>query len=71
MNQEEKMALLEDLFEVDAGTITADMVLDDFDWDSMTMLALIVIMKDNFDKSLDGDTLRGFVTVGDVLKEME
>lgn len=51
MTLEEKLALLEETFEADEGTIKADMMLNDIDeWDSMSKLSLIVMMEDEFGK---------------------
>ena len=45
MTDKEKMALLEDAFELDEGYLTPDMVLEDIDeYDSMSKLSLIVLM---------------------------
>ena len=43
MTNKEKLAALEDLMELDEGTLTEDTILEDIDeYDSMTKLALIV-----------------------------
>lgn len=72
MTEREKMALLEDLFELDEGDIAPDTKLSDIEeYDSMTRLSLIVMMEDEFGVKLDGATIKGFVTVGDILAKME
>lgn len=71
MTEREKLALLEDLFELEEGDITPDMKLSEIDeYDSMTRLSLIVMMEDEFGVKLDGATIKGFVTVGDILDKM-
>ena len=72
MTEREKLALLEDMLELDEGDLTPDTVLDDVDeYDSMAKLSLIVLMEDEFDVKLTGDMIKGFETVGDILKLME
>lgn len=72
MTEREKMALLEDLFELEEGDLTPDTELDDIEeYDSMTRLSLIVMMEDEFGVRLDGATIKAFKTVGDILIRME
>lgn len=71
MTEREKLALLEDMLELDEGALTVDTVLDDVDeYDSMAKLSLIVMMEDEFDVKLTGDVIKGFETVGDIVKLM-
>ena len=71
MSDQEKIAMLEEMMELDDGTLAADTALADIEeYDSMTKLSLIVLMEDEFDVKLDGDTIKGFETVGDILKLM-
>lgn len=71
MTEREKLALLEDLFELEEGDITPDMLLDDIEeYDSMTRLSLIVMMEDEFSVKLDGAAIKEFKTVGDILEKM-
>lgn len=72
MTEMEKIEMLEETWELDEGTLTADTVLADVDeYDSMAKLSLIVMMDDEFGVKLTGDMIKGFVTVGDILKLME
>ena len=72
MTEREKLALLEDMLELDEGDLSADKALDDIDeYDSMAKLSLIVLMEDEFGVKLTGDVIKGFETVGDILKLME
>lgn len=72
MTEREKLALLEDMLELEEGDLTADKALDDIDeYDSMAKLSLIVLMEDEFGVKLTGDVIKGFETVGDILKLME
>jgi len=71
MNNQEKMALLEDMFEVDEGTLTPEMELSEIDnWDSMTKLSLIVLMDDECGKTLKSDDIKKFNTIQDILDFM-
>jgi len=72
MTNQEKIALLEETLEIDEGTLTEDMLLEEVDeYDSMAKLSLIVMMDDEFGVKLTGDMIKGFHTVGDILKVME
>lgn len=72
MIMKEKIALLEDTFELEAGELKEDMVLSEIEsWDSMTKLSLIVLMDDEFEKKVSGNQIKGFVTVKDILDFME
>ena len=72
MTNQEKIARLEETLEIDEGTLTEDMLLEDVDeYDSMAKLSLIVMMDDEFGVKLTGDMIKGFQTVGDILAVME
>lgn len=72
MTQEEKIAMLEEVLELDNGTLTPDMKLEDVEsYDSMAKLTIIVMMDDEFNKKLTGEKLLEFKTVGDILDFME
>lgn len=71
MTVQEKIAMLEDTWELDEGTLSADTALADVEeYDSMAKLSLIVLMDDEFNVKLTGDVIKGFETVGDILKLM-
>lgn len=71
MTEREKLALLEDMLELDEGDLTMDKALDDIDeYDSMAKLSLIVLMEDEFGVKLTGDVIKGFETVGDIVAMM-
>lgn len=68
---EEKIALLEDMLELEAGVLTPETVLADIDeYDSMAKLSLIVLMDDEFSKKLTGEQIREFKTIQDILDFM-
>lgn len=67
MTTEEKIAMLEDIMDLDEGTLTLDSVLDDLEeWDSLSKLSLIVEAKNTFGIILHSETLREFKTVEDI-----
>ncbi len=71
MTQEEKIALLEDMLELDGGSLKPEMELSSIDeYDSMAKLSLIVLMDDECGKKLTGEQIRQFVTVQDILDFM-
>lgn len=71
MTTEEKIALLEDMLELDNGSLKPEMVLADIDeYDSMAKLSLIVLMDEECGKKLTGEHIREFKTVQDILDFM-
>lgn len=72
MTQEEKIALLEDMLELDGGSLKPETELSSIDeYDSMAKLSLIVLMDDECGKKLTGEQIRQFVTVQDILDFMD
>ncbi|NBJ92675.1 phosphopantetheine-binding protein [Parablautia muri] len=71
MEKEKKMELLEEMLEMDAGTLREDMILSEMDeWDSLSMLSLIVLIDEEFGKTIDSTDIRKLVTVKDILDIM-
>ena len=71
MTNEEKIALLEDMMELDNGSLKPETVLADIDeYDSMAKLSLIVLMDDECGKKLTGEQIREFKTIQDILDFM-
>ena len=72
MSINERIALLEDLLEIDVGTLKGDELLTEIaEWTSMAALALIVLMDETYNKKLTGEQIRKFITVRDILNIME
>lgn len=72
MEEREKLALLEDMLEMEEGALQPDMKLSDLsEFDSMARLSLVVLFDDEFGKKLTGKDIDSFNTVGDILSEME
>ncbi len=71
MTNKEKIKLLEDLWELDEGTLDESMVLENLDvYDSIGKLFLIGLMDDQWGKRLSAAELLSFVTVKDILDYM-
>lgn len=71
MTKEEKIALLEDMLELDCGVLVPETLLSSVDeYDSMAKLSLIVLMDEECGKKLTGEQIREFKTVGDILNFM-
>ena len=71
MANEEKIAMLEDMLELDGGSLKPEMNLEDIEeYDSMAKLSLIVMMDDEFSKKLSGEQIRTFKTIQDILDFM-
>jgi len=62
----EKIEQIADILDKDAGSLSADMRLDEIGWDSMGMLSVIALAKQN-GKTISGAQIREFTTVGDIL----
>ena len=72
MTNEEKIAMLEDMLELDGGSLKPEMELKDIaEYDSMAKLSLIVLFDEECDKKLTGEEIRTFKTVGDILAAMD
>ena len=71
MEKNEKLAKLEDMLELDEGSLTEETLLDDIEeWDSMSKLSLIVLMDDDFEKKISGDQIKDLVKIKDILDLM-
>jgi acyl carrier protein len=72
MTQEEKISILEELLELENGSLSAETELSSVEeYDSMSKLSLIVMMDDEFNKKLTGEQLLAFKTVQDILDFMD
>lgn len=72
MDNKKKFALLEEIMELDEGSLSPEMVLDDIEeWDSLAALSYVVMMEDEFKKKISGKEIRAFKTVQDILDTME
>ncbi|WP_309616320.1 phosphopantetheine-binding protein [Salinibacterium sp.] len=66
MEQSEFIRLIAEILEVDADTVTAESLLDDLDWDSMSNLSFIAELDDTFGITVTSDELANASTVADL-----
>lgn len=72
MELKEKLALLEETLDTDEGTLTPETLLSDVDeWDSIAALSLIVMLDEEFEKTISGEEIKALVTVNDILAYMQ
>ena len=67
MKKKEKLEVLEDILEMDEGTLKVEDSLEDIDeWDSMSKLYLVTYVKKEMQKRLTVDEIKNFETVQDI-----
>lgn len=72
MTEKEKLALVEEVLELDEGTLKPNTELSEIEgYDSMAKLSLIVMFDEEFEKKVTGSMIKEFKTVKDVLEQME
>lgn len=72
MTTQEKLAMLEEIMELESGSLNAGTKLEDLEeWNSMAALALIALMDEEFNKILTGKQIKEFKTVQEILDVME
>ena len=72
MTEQERIHLLEDIMDVEPGTLHLEDILADFEeWDSLTTLTYITTLNEKFKKSIEGGQIKAFVTVEDAIRPME
>lgn len=72
MDNKRKLELLEEMLELDENTLKEDTLLDDIEeWDSVAALSLIVLLDEEFDKTISGKQIKEFKTIGDILEFMD
>lgn len=72
MQRNEIIGMIEDMLDVDQGSLNEDSVLAQIEeYDSMTKLSLIVMCDDEFGKKLTGERLIQFETIKDILDFIE
>ena len=68
----EKMAMLEDMMDLEEGSLKGDEILEELDdWDSMTALSFILLLSDEYDKTIGNTEIKQLHTVGDMLALMQ
>lgn len=72
MTEKEKLAKLEEMLEVELGTLIPETVLADLEeWDSIAVISFIALMDDEFEKTIKSSQIKEFQTIADVLAVME
>ncbi|MCP4109595.1 MAG: acyl carrier protein [Desulfobacteraceae bacterium] len=69
MTKEEFITELEEIFQLDEGTLDVSQKLEDMEeWDSMAALALIGLFDSMLSKELPADEITKFETIEDIIK---
>lgn len=72
MTLQEKLEVLEDVLELDGGTLNVEDSLEDIEeWDSMSKLYLVTYVKKEMKKRLTVDEIKNFKTVQDICDYLE
>ena len=72
MELQEKLALIEEVLDVEEGSLKPETELADVDeWDSIAALSLIVMLDEKFEKTVSGAQIKALETVNDILVLME
>ena len=72
MSEKERIALLEEIMDLEIGSLKKDDILSEFEeWDSLSILAFISEMGARFGKRITGEQIKKFQTVADAIAVME
>lgn len=72
MSREDKIKLLEETLDIEAGTLAEDTILKDLEnYDSIGVLGIIVMFEDEFGIKLERADFNTFVTVKDIIDRMQ
>lgn len=72
MTSEKKIELLEEMLDLEVGTLTPDTVLKDMEeWDSIALISFIALMDDEFEREISGNVIKEQKTVADLMALME
>lgn len=71
MTGKEKMGLLEEMLELENGTLKEDTFIRQVEnWDSMAAISLIALVDEEFQKPLSAEQIKNFITIKDILDYM-
>lgn len=71
MNLQEKLTLIEEVLDVAEGSLTPETLLAEVDeWDSIAALSLIVMLDEQFEKTVSGAQIKVLESVNDILAYM-
>ena len=72
MSEQERIELLEEIMDLEPGTLQVTDTLADFEeWDSLTALTFISEMDERFGKKVTGGQIKELVTVADAIAMMQ
>jgi acyl carrier protein len=72
MTVSKKIAIIEEMLELDEGTLNAQTKLSNIvEWDSLAAISLMVLVDDLFDRTIKGSQIKEFKTVADIIAVME
>ena len=71
MNLQEKLALIEEVLDVETGSLTPETLLAEVgEWDSIAALSLVVMLE-KFEKTVSGVQIKALASVNDILDYMD
>lgn len=71
MTNQEKLGILEEMMELEKGTLQEDGMLSDIvEWNSLAKLSFIALMDETFGKKVSADEMKQFRSVKDILNFM-
>lgn len=72
MTIKEKLNILQDLLDIDQGTLTEETGLDQLDeWDSIATITIIAMFDSHFGKEITPEEVKEFKTIKDITDKME
>ena len=72
MTNEKKIELLEDMLDLESGTLKPDTALKDLEeWDSIALISFIALVDDEFDRVVKVTVIKQQKTVADLMALME
>lgn len=72
MTDAQKIKMLEEMMELEVGTLKPETNLNDIEeWDSIALISFIALMDDEFDKVVKGSVVKEQKTVADLMALME
>lgn len=72
MNAKEKIERIEELLDVEEGTLSEDSVLAELDeWDSITKLSVLIFFEEEIGKKVSADDIKVMETVKDIMNLMD
>ena len=72
MTNEKKIELLEDMLDLESGTLKPYTALNDLEeWDSIALISFIALVDDEFDRVVKGTVIKQQKTVADLMALME